>query len=50
MNTLYKGEPLVKEIIKDVYTQVYLNLQMGGLEVLKKILKHWMEYLPDKYL
>lgn len=31
MNKLYKGEPLVKEIIKDLYTQVYLNLLMGGL-------------------
>lgn len=35
MNTVYKGEPLVKEIIKDFYTQVYLNLLMCGLEVLK---------------
>lgn len=34
---LYKVEPLVKKIVKDLYTKVYLNLLMDGLEVLKKL-------------
>lgn len=34
---LYKVEPLVKKIVKDLYTKVYLNLLMDGLEVVKKL-------------